>query len=331
MRFLREIIGHRPVIRTLLNTVASGRVAHAYLFTGPEGVGKETVALAFARALLCSRPVDGDACGLCRECRQVEHHNHPDLCVLQPDGNTIKIEQIRGILRRAPYRSYQGGRKIFLIPGAEAMTAEAANCLLKTLEEPPGDTLFILLSARPHALLPTVLSRCQRCAFQAIPAPELAEGLAALYGFSEEEAHLPALLAGGSMGKALACISGSTGDARAEAGLLALSLGRAGPLEALDLAEKTAESRDRALCILETLICWYRDLLIWLESGETGFLYNPDRSEEIRREAGSYDARRLVTIIEAIGAAKNKIEANANTRLVLEALFLRLAGLVAPV
>lgn len=331
MRFLREIIGHRTVIRTLLNTVASGRVAHAYLFAGPEGVGKETAALAFARALLCTRPVDGDACGLCRECRQVEHHNHPDLCVLQPDGNSIRIEQIRGILRKAPYRSYQGGRKIFLIPGAEAMTAEAANCLLKTLEEPPGDTLFILLTARPHALLPTVLSRCQRCAFQAIPAPELAAGLAALYGFSEEEVHLPALLSGGSMGKALACISGSTAETRAEAGRLALSLSRAGSLEALELAEKTAESREKALCLLEMLICWYRDLLVWRESGETGFLYNPDRVAEIQKEAGSYGTRRLVEIIEAVVSAKNKIEANANTRLALEALFLRLVGLVAPV
>ena len=331
MLFLGEIIGNRPVIRALLNTVASGRVAHAYLFAGPEGVGKETAALAFARALLCSRPKDGDACGACRECRQVEHYNHPDLWVLQPDGNYIKIEQIRGILRRAPYRSYQGGRKIFLIPRAEVMTAEAANCLLKTLEEPPRDTLFILLSARPQALLPTVLSRCQRCSFQAIPAPELADGLVARHGLREEDARLPALLAGGSLGKALALISGSTGEARAGAGQLALSLGRAGPLEALELAEKTAESRDKALSSLEMLLCWYRDLLIWRESGETRYLYNPDRTAEIQREAENYRTCSLMEIIEAVGAAKNKIEANANPRLALEALFLRLVRLLAPV
>jgi DNA polymerase-3 subunit delta' len=330
MRYLREIIGHKPVIRTLLNTVSSGRVAHAYLFAGPEGVGKETTALAFVRALLCARPAGGDACGVCRECRQVEHQNHPDLCFLQPDGSSIKIEQIRGILRRAPYRSYQGGRKIFLVRKAEAMTAEAANCLLKTLEEPPGDTLFILLSARPQALLPTILSRCQRCTFQSIPTPELLGGLVNLHGLKEEEAQLPAWLSGGSMGKALAYVSGSLGEARGEAVRLAISLGRTGPLEALELAEKISESKDKAYFMLEVLICWYRDLLVYRESEEVRFLYNPDLAADVQREAEGYETGRLVEIIEAVETAKNKIETNANTRLALEALFLKLARLLAP-
>ncbi|OPZ73783.1 MAG: DNA polymerase III subunit delta' [Firmicutes bacterium ADurb.Bin456] len=261
----------------------------------------------------------------------MEHRNHPDLWVLQPDGNSIKIDQIRGVLRRAPYRSYQGGRKIFLIPRAEIMTAEAANCLLKTLEEPPGDTIFILISAWPQALLPTILSRCQRCSFQAIPAPELAAGLVARHGLKEEEARLPALLAGGSMGKALTLISGSNGEARAGAGQLALSLSRSGPLEALELAEKTAESKDKALSSLEALLCWYRDLLIWRESGETRYLYNPDRITEIQREAEVYGTSSLIEMIEVAGAAKSKIEANANPRLALEALFLHLIRDAPPV
>lgn len=326
MLLMRQIVGHKQIVRTLLNAISYGRVAHAYLFTGPKGVGKETTALAFARALLCSRPAGGDACGKCRECRQVEHQNHPDLYFVQPTGTSIKIEQIRGIQRRALYRPYQGGRKLFLIREAEVMTLEAANCLLKTLEEPPGDTVFMLLSARPQALLPTILSRCQQYSFKGIPGPELISGLVTLHGLAAEDVRLPAALSGGSMGKALAYATGSFQEERNAAFALAEALGKSGPLEALEMAEKVSDSKERAQSMLEVLTCWYRDLLVCRETGEVGILFNPDRADVVEREAGCFETGRLVEIIEDIEATKNKIEANANTRLALEALFLRLAG-----
>ncbi|MCL6635223.1 MAG: DNA polymerase III subunit delta' [Peptococcaceae bacterium] len=330
MLFLREIVGHKQMVKTLLNAVSSGRVAHAYLFCGPEGVGKETTALAFARALLCSRPAEGDACGTCRECRQVESRNHPDLYFVQPSGNSIKIEQIRGIRRKCPYRPYQGGRKLFLIYQAETMTAEAANCLLKTLEEPPGDTVFILLSGRPQALPPTVLSRCQQLVFKGIPGPELIRELAGRHGLAEEVARLVAALAGGSMGRALAYASGSFQEERDEALELAEALGQSGPLEALEMAGKLSESKERAGTVLEMLACWYRDLLVHREAGETASLFNRDRREAVAAAAAGFGTGRLVEIIEEIEAAKNKIESSANARLALEALFLRLAGIAHP-
>lgn len=326
MRFLREIVGHKQIVTTLQNAVSYGRVAHAYLFIGPEGVGKETTALAFARALLCSRPAGGDACGVCRECRQVESGNHPDLEIVKQAGTSIKIEQVRGIQRKTPYRSYQGGRKLFLIPQAEAMTMEAANSLLKTLEEPPEDTVFILLSARPQVLLPTILSRCQQCFFKAIPGPELVHGLIVLHGLAEEDARLPVALSGGSMGKALEYASGSFAEGRNTALGLAEALVKAGPLEALEMAERMSESKERAYAVLEMLTCWYRDLLVFRETEAAGLLFNPDRAAVVEREAGCFETGRLVEILENIEAAKNNIEANANTRLALEALFLRLAG-----
>jgi len=326
MRFLREIVGHKQIVRTLLNAVLHERVTHSYLFIGPEGVGKETTALAFARALLCSQPADGDACGLCRECRQVGGQNHPDISIVRPAGTSIKIEQIREIQRKCPYRPYQGGRKLFLILQAEVMTADAANCLLKTLEEPPGDTIFILLSTRPQALLPTILSRCQQYYFKGIPGPELIGGLVTLHGLVPEDARVAAALSGGSMGKAIDYASGSFQKERSAALALAEALGKSGPLEALEMAEKMSKNKEKAHSMLETLTCWYRDLLVSRETGGNGFLFNPDRSAAVEKEAGCFETGRLVEIIEDIEATKNKIEANANTRLVLEALFLRLAG-----
>lgn len=328
MRFLKEIVGHKQVVRTLTNAISHGRMTHAYLFAGPEGVGKETVALSFARALLCSRSVSGDACGVCRACRQMQSGNHPDYYAAGPQGASIKIDQIREIQRKVPYRSYQGGRKLFLIRQAETMTAQAANCLLKTLEEPPADTVFILITARPQLLPPTIISRCQQVFFKNIPIPELIQGLVALHGMTREGALLPAALSGGSMGKALAYTAGSFQEKRQAVYRLLEALGEAGPCEALEMAEKVAESKENAYFTLEILACWYRDLMVCRETGETGLLFNPDYAEIIIKESERFETTTLLEIIESIESAKNRIETNINARLVLEALFLQLAGRV---
>lgn len=326
MLFLKEIVGHNQMIKMLMSAVAHDRVAHAYLFIGPEGVGKATSALAFTRALLCTDPSGGDACGSCRECRQMAHSNHPDFYRLSPTGSSIKIEQIRGIQRKVMFRSYQGGRKVFLIEQAETMTAEAANCLLKTLEEPPADTAFILLSARPQVLLPTILSRCQQLFFKHIPSRELASLLSRLYGLQPEEARLLAVLSGGSMSKALACANGSFQAERAEAIRLAAVLGEAGVTEALELAEEISRSRKNILNLLELLTCWYRDLLVWKETGAVDLLFSPDLINQVKLEAAIFETGRLVEILADMEQYKNKIRANTNMRLTLEALFLRLSG-----
>jgi DNA polymerase-3 subunit delta' len=295
MKFLHEIAGHQQIVQTLMNTVSSGHVVHAYLFAGPAGVGKETTARAFARALLCSQPVAGDACGFCRDCRQVESYNHPDLYTIEPAGASIKIEQVRGMLRRIPYRSYQGGRKVFLIRQAELMTADAANCLLKTLEEPPGDTVIILISEQPQSLLPTILSRCQQCNFKS------------------------------SMGRALAYANG-TYQAEQELALrLARDLPGSACHEALAMAEQLAGQKGQVSTILEILKCWYRDLLVYKLTGETGLLYHSDHLDTLEKEYGRFETGRLMAILEEVETTRKKIEANANTRLALEILFLHLA------
>lgn len=326
MRFLREIAGHQQIVQTLMNAVSRDHVVHAYLFSGPAGVGKETTARAFARALLCSQPVAGDACGVCRDCRQLMSHNHPDFYTLQPAGASIKIEQVRGMLRRIPYRSYQGGRKVFLIQQAELMTADASNCLLKTLEEPPGDTVIILISDQPQSLLPTIISRCQQCSFKSIPLPELSRGLVVLHGLDPAEAGLTAAMAGGSMGKALAYAAGAYQAEQSLAIGLAHDLAGSASCEALLMAEQIAEQKGKVSAILEMLRCWYRDLLVFKLTGETGLLYNLDHVETVTKTAKNFQTESLLQILEEIETARKKIEANANTRLALEILFLHLAG-----
>lgn len=282
---LAELKRSKEAVLTLLNAVAGGRVVHAYLFCGPAG-DKGAVADAFARALLCSSPRQGDSCGECRPCRQVLHGNHPDLHRIGPSGTVIRIEQIRQMQRLVLYRSYQGGRKVFILEPAESMTAEAANSLLKTLEEPPANTVFVLVSDRPGACLPTILSRCQQFYFHD---------------------------AGASP------VQTDPWDQTGLAGRLA----RAGPVEALTLAaEATAGDVPH---LLDELARFYRDALIWQETGRKDLLFCPDRDEKPAIESFGYDPGRLVEIIEEVETARRRIERKVNKKLVLEVLFLRLA------
>ncbi len=328
MFFLKDMAGNEPVKRALLKAVAGGQAAHAYLFAGPPGVGKKTAAFAFARALLCPLPKDGDACGVCRDCRQVAALTHPDFHLVQPSGAAFKIDQVRAVQRVCALRPLREKRKVFLLPEADNMTAEAANCLLKTLEEPPPSVVFILTSSRPHALLPTVVSRCQQFFFRPLPAAVIASVLVEVHGMAGEEAAAVAALAGGSLGKALEW-AGGLSCKRDAALALAEKLFSSSPGEKLELAEKVyfgKDSRGEAVFLLDTLATWYRDLLVWRETGEKKLLYHIDRADQIRAWGHKYPPKRLLAVIEELMAAKKKLLANASQRLLLESLFLSIGG-----
>lgn len=159
-----QIAGQDVPKRLLQNALRSGRVSHAYLFSGPPGSGQMQVALTFAQALFC-REFKDDACGQCLECRKIAHGNHPDLFVIEPDGASIKIDQIRGLQRLFSYRSKDEQPKVYIIKQADTMTVQAANSLLKFLEEPQVPTVGILIADNGQALLPTIQSRTQRVPF----------------------------------------------------------------------------------------------------------------------------------------------------------------------
>ncbi|MBP2002684.1 DNA polymerase-3 subunit delta' [Paenibacillus shirakamiensis] len=164
----REIKGQDAAKSMLQRALQQGRISHAYLFNGPAGSGQKQMALTFVQALFCTEAMD-DACGECLECRKVAHGNHPDLLLIAPEGNSIKIDQIRDLQRIFSYRSENGNRKIYIIEAAEKMTVQAANSLLRFLEEPPSPAVAILLTDNGQALLPTIQSRVQWVPFVALP------------------------------------------------------------------------------------------------------------------------------------------------------------------
>jgi DNA polymerase-3 subunit delta' len=194
-----EVVGHEAIKRSLKNAVERGRMNHAYLFSGPSGVGKFMTARAFAAAILCGE----GGCGECNICRRVVEEKHPDVMVMRPAGKNIPIEAIRALRLDTFRKPSESDWKVYIIKNAERMWDEGASTLLKVLEEPPGNVVFILVTANAEGMLPTIRSRCQRINFSLVPAGELHDYLVERKGISSDKADLVVRLTGGLLGRAL--------------------------------------------------------------------------------------------------------------------------------
>ncbi len=327
MILLKDIIGHDEIIRALKGALVSGRVSHAYLFAGPRGVGKLTTAVAFARALVCSLAAGGDACGECDSCGRVKRGVHPDVRVIGPEGATVKISQVRQLSAGIRFGPAAGRWTVRIVDEADKMTAEAANSLLKTLEEPLPGVVIILVTARPQAVLQTVSSRCQHMYFQPLLKHRLVEALIRLTGAPEDEVLPAASLAGGSLGRALDLFSGGLA-ARDRARRIIHRLAAAGVEDALALASEAPASREETIPLLDMIILWLRDVMVYNETGDPGQLINADSRGEISILADQFTTGRLLEMIADTDRARGRLEAGANVLLALESLFLRLAGMI---
>jgi len=318
-----HIIGHDRQKDVLWRAVRHGRLAHAYLFAGPEGVGKRLMALALVRILFCT---EERGCGECPPCRKVDHHNHPDLHILEPDGNSIKIEQIRNIQRDLNLRPHEAGRKVCLIESAEAMTVGAANALLKTLEEPRGDTLLILLSSQPQRLLETIRSRCQPLFFAHQPLDLLRDALQTQLGVSDAEAHVLAALADGSFKKAFGKDRQLYLEDRRKLLKTLTGLSPGSILPTLEFAEQLAADKSVLPDILEIFQAFYRDVLMVVHGRDVAELVNLDLVEKVRRVAAREDTGSILHKLETLVDARRQLERNLNTQLVMENMLLKLAS-----
>src|SRR3954447_8884855 len=198
----RDVVGHARLVDLLSRSIAGGTLPPSLLFAGPAGVGKRLTALAVAETLNCLKRGE-DACGECAACMRIASGVHPDVLVVEPgDSGAIKIDQVRDIVDRAAYRPFEGRRRAVIVDDADALVAAAQNALLKTLEEPPPSSIFILVTSRPDVLLPTVRSRCPQLRFRPLGAGDPAAARVAR-GHNETEARAVAATADGSLGRAL--------------------------------------------------------------------------------------------------------------------------------
>jgi len=211
---------------------AAERPHHAYVFAGPEGSGKSLAARAFAAALLCHR----GGCGECRDCRLAAEDHHPNEFLVEPEGRDIHVETIRTEVWHPAYRTApEPGRKVFIVREADRLSPQAADTLLKVLEEPPADAVLVLLSARAHELPETVLSRCHAVTFTALPEAFVVEELVRS-GADEVRARLAARLAGGNLGRARRLAASQDGLRFRDAARSAIGLAAAGPVGAIEAA-----------------------------------------------------------------------------------------------
>lgn len=318
-----QIIGHDRQKSILTRAIAADRLAHAYLFAGPEGVGKRLVALALARALFCQ---EGGGCGHCASCRKVDHRNHPDLHVLEPDGSSIKIEQVRSLQHDLHLRPLESSRRICLIEAAETLTTGAANALLKTLEEPRGSTLLILISSQPHRLLDTIRSRCQPLYFARQPLTLIRSTLQDQLGISDEEAHVLAALSDGSFNKAFGKDRQFFLEERCNLLKTLTGLSAGSILPILEMAEQLAGDKATLPDILEIFQAFYRDVLLAQHGRDSAELVNLDLADRVRQVAGHSSAADVLGKLDALAVARRQLERNLNPQLVMEVLLLRLAA-----
>ncbi len=324
--FFREILGQEWVISHLKTAAQKGRLSHAYLFLGPEGVGKASTARALAAALNCQEPrEDGDACGICAACRRLAAGTQPDFLAIGPtESLQIKIEQIREFRRLTTYPPFGGGWRVALIKPAEAMNDAAANALLKTLEEPPDRHLLVLTAQAEADLLPTVVSRCHKLAFAPLPAALVAGELQQRRGLAPPQAQLLAALSGGSLGRALTLDPETILAQRRQvlADLEALNKGSAAA--ALDWAQRLAKSRPDLDHFLSLAQLWYRDLLLCHFRAPAALLAHQDLLADLAREAAAAKPTTWFQQFTALGTAQRHLQANLNPELTLDILGLRL-------
>ena len=313
-----SIIGHQQIIEQLQRTVASGRIAGAYLFVGPAGVGKETVARYFAQLIICQQEAQPPiVCGTCLACRKVDSGNHPDLQFIRPEGSLLKIGQIRELQRQVIYAPLEASRKIYILTDVDRMNIEAENCLLKTLEEPPAASVLILLTSNAQALLPTTRSRCQILQFHPMPTQELAAILVERYSVAPEQATALAIASGGSVGTALTQLE--KGDSFAEK--VPEILRETDRLAAFRLAEDFKNNPET----ISELVTWYRDLLFLQQGAPNELITHIYSLEELRAIVPYYSHLRIQQAIQTIFDTKSLLEnTNTNATLALEVMCLKL-------
>lgn len=334
----RTIAGHRHLLELLARAATRATLPPSLIFAGPDGVGKRATAVALAQLLNCERidprtsPLEPrpssleppDSCGECRSCTRISRGVHADVLLIEPgDTGVIKVEQVREAIDMAGYRPFEGRRRVFIVDEADALMPEAQNALLKTLEEPPAASMFVLVTARPDVLLPTVLSRCPRLRFGPLSPSEVAGVLMRDNGFSAEAAHAAASASDGSVGRALEAASEGMADAReAAARLLETAASSRDPRRRLAgakvLSAGGAANRDELARRLQALASLLRDLGLLFAEADARTLANADLEPALRQLCRAFDADRALRAFAAVDRALNALERNASPKIVAD-------------
>lgn len=335
----RDITGHEHLRLLISRAALRGSLPPSLIFAGPAGVGKFAAAVALAQLVNCQQPTETgtgedrftDACGTCQSCRRIARRVHADVLVIEPgDSGAIKIEQIREVVERTGYRPFEGRRRVVIIDDADAIVPAAQDSLLKTLEEPPNATMFVLVTAAPELLLPTIRSRCQRLRFGRLAPADVAAVLRQSHDFDAADAHAAAALADGSVGRAL---EGATEDfiaARSAAlALLETVASLPAPPRRIHAAKNlpgggAKADRDLLAQTLRSLSSLLRDLGILCVRGDERVLANADLRRKLDALLRSFDRDRILRGFASVDRALDALGRNASPKIVADWLAFQL-------
>jgi len=320
-----NLTGHEWAVDMLKKHVVNGTTRHAYLFSGPPGLGRRTLALRFAQALNCTTPVSGGIpCGACRDCKQIAATAHPDLTVIQADseGGTLKVDQIREARKSLTLKPYMSKFRVAIFLRFQEANDNAANALLKTLEEAPSYAVLILTADNPEQLLPTIVSRCEVLRLRPLSIEEVKQDL--ISSVDDERARLIAHIAGGRPGYARRLVGDDDLlDKREERLNDMLTLLPASRVEKFAYADKLSRDKDSMRQAILFWLSYWRDVMLRTAQANTP-LVNIDRNMEIEDLAGQLDLSSSRKVVSGLENVLEKMDRNVNARMLAEVLLLDL-------
>jgi DNA polymerase-3 subunit delta' len=322
-----QVIGQDKILSLLDYGLKTGAMCHAYLLVGPRHVGKRTLAINLAQALNCDSPEP--PCGQCRSCQRILEGKHADVTTIGLDSRTeIGIDDIRGLQRSANLPPYEGKCKVFILDEAEYLSTEAANALLKILEEPPPRVVWLLLAAEEECLLPTVISRCQRLELKPVASERVQEVLVNSYNVDADKAKLLTQLCHGRLGWALSALADCDMlEQRSQRMHRLASLLTAGTEQrfayAHEVASQFSQDRKAGAEITETWVDWWRDLML-IKGGCQEAIMNVDFKTVLKEQASGLSLSGIKEFLTNLGLLQEAISKNVNPRLAFEWVMLSL-------
>lgn len=320
-----DIIGQPVLVGSLKRAVKEDLVANAYIFCGPKGSGKKMAAEIFAKALNCGDDSSDKPCNACISCRKMESGNHPNIETIRPSGASIKIKQIREVISKVSKKPFESGYKVLIIDEADKMTQEAQDAFLKTLEEPPVNTVFILLAQNQYSLLPTVVSRCQVFYLKEVPRQQIESCLAEKFGYNREQISFAAASANGIIGRAIEMLNNQELVDLRKRQIDLVSRLKGGSYTELSAAasELTATKGDLEK-LLDFMLSWHRDMLFIKQSCDARLIINSHNADIIRSQAAGLDEKRIYRIIDAITRTISYVNHNVGIKNSIDSMLLNI-------
>jgi len=320
-----SIIGQKDVLNILKNSLMNDMVAHAYAFSGPKGIGKKTVANAFAALLLCESLEDTKACGECMACKTYQNSSNPDVLILDGHDGSIGVDEIRGLQSHIVLRPLYSKRKVYIICDADKMTLQAQNCLLKTLEEPPSYAVIILTVSNYNSLMETIKSRVSRLAFKKYSSKEISDALEAKIGKALDNIDFVVAFSDGIIDTALKIATSEEFiRLREEVFGMIIKINNRKATDIFDMVHFFEVEKQNINIIFDIMIIFYRDMFVYKKTQNENILINSDKKVIILGNIDKFTMKKLSVNIEEIEKTRRILQQNANFQLAMEVMLMKL-------